>query len=335
MAKKKRKGQKQTAPLRDADPVMSVDDLDLATKSELEILVGLSRKYLWNTGPARRYIERQGIHITKCYFYSEIPSLDEIDDAFEYREGHTTTDVAPVFFDDSVFGRVAIDAFLDALQPFSIEFDPPRKSKQETKFTWENSQFSFSDAMAYYCMIRLVKPQTIVEVGSGFSTLVAREAIARNGHGRLVCIEPYPRDFLEGITDIELVQSPVQQVSRSFFDQTLRDDDILFIDSTHTVKTGSDCVYLYLKVLPELRKRLMVHTHDVRLPFPRNRGALTDARLFWTEQYLVYALLLNNPMFSVCYGSDYHFRFNNQKLAALMHGRYPHGGVSLWYQKKY
>lgn len=320
-------------PQSGASPLEEV--LDSGVKDELDALVALARKHLWDTGPARRYVERQGVHISKCYFYSEIPSLDEIEDAFEYRDGKTTDTVGPVFYDNSVFEREVIDAFLLALMPFSAEFDPPLQAAHSTEYFWRNPQFSYSDAMAYYCMIRLVRPKTVLEVGSGYSTLVAIEAIRQNGEGRLICIDPFPRDFLTALPEIELVQAPVQQAPLSFFEAVLEDNDLLFIDSTHTVKTGSDCVYLYLKVLPELRRRLMVHTHDVRLPFPRNRGALTEARLYWTEQYLLYALLLNNPMFSVCFGSDYHFRFNRSQLSEFMHNRYPPGGVSFWYRKNY
>lgn len=311
------------------------DDLSPDVTAELDALIRLARKHLWDTGPARRYVERKGIHLAKNDFYSEIPSLDEIDVAFEYRDGHTTGTVGPVFFDEGVFVRETIDGMLQALMPFASEFNPPLTATRTSEYSWDNTQFSYSDAMAYYCMIRLVQPRTVLEVGSGFSTLVASEAIRRNGVGRVVCIDPYPRDFLHDLTDVEVAEAPVQQAPLSFFEAVLEDGDIVFIDSTHTVKTGSDCVYLYLKVLPELRRRLMVHTHDVRLPFPRNRAALTEAKLYWTEQYLLYALLLNNPMFSVCYGSDYHFRFNRQRLTEFMHGRYPAGGVSFWYRKHY
>ncbi len=216
-------------------------------------------------------------------------------------------------------------ALLAELQPFADEFTP------DAEF-WNNSQFSFSDAMAYYCFIRKYRPQTIVEIGSGFSTLVALEAVKRNGSGRIVCVEPYPREFLLN-ANVELVQQPAQSITLAQLDAWLSSDgDFLFIDSTHTVKTGSDCLHIYLRLLPKLRRRVLVHAHDIFLPFGMPQEWLLQKQIFWTEQYLLLALLTDNPRARVLFGSEYLRAFHTDALTRWMGGKAAAGGGSFWFE---
>ena len=129
----------------------------------------------------------------------------------------------------------------------------------------------------------------------------------------------------------ELIRKPVQQVSVEFFDAMLEDGDILFIDSTHTVKTGSDCLYLYLKVLPALRNRVIVHVHDVFLPDAMPQSWALEKQIYWTEQYLLLAYLLDNPRTTVWFGSHYHLLQHPGNLADFMYGRAGAGGGSFWF----
>ena len=141
-------------------------------------------------------------------------------------------------------------------------------------------------------MIRKTKPETIIEVGSGFSTLVAREALSVNGKGRLICVEPFPRPWLRGMTDVELIEAPAQALEAGFYNDRLMDGDMRLIDSTHSVKIGSDCLHFYLRVLPRIDYSIDVHVHDVFLPcgLPKNRAI--DNHIYWTEQYLLLAYLI-------------------------------------------
>ena len=213
-------------------------------------------------------------------------------------------------------------ALLAELQPFADEFAP------DSGF-WNNSQFTMSDAMAYYCFIRRFRPRTIVEIGSGFSTLVALEATKRNGFGRILCVEPHPRDFLVD-ADVELVRRPVQTVN-DLNEWLSADGDFLFIDSTHTVKTGSDCLHLYLRLLPKLRRRVLVHAHDIFLPFGLPQEWLLQKQIFWTEQFLLLALLTDNPRAQVLWGSAYLQAFHSDALARFMGGKAMAGGGSFWF----
>jgi hypothetical protein len=189
--------------------------------------------------------------------------------------------------------------------------------------------------MAYYCIIRHLKPMRVIEVGSGFSTLVALEALERNGVGALTCIEPFPLPWLERLLDrrcgTSLIKRRVQDISPEFFNRNLVCGDVLFIDSTHTVKAGSDCLHLYLRVLPQIEHHIMVHAHDIHLPFPLPQRDF-DRHVYWTEQYLLYAYLLDNPKVRVVFGSVYTNRFLRDGLTKLMSAKRPAGGGSIWFR---
>lgn len=186
--------------------------------------------------------------------------------------------------------------------------------------------------MAYYCIIRHTKPARIIEVGSGFSSLVAKQALKENGKGTLICVEPFPLDWMAARPDqFNITKEKVQSLSPEYFNDLLNDGDMLFIDSTHTVKNGSDCLHLYLRILPNITSSILVHAHDIYLPFPFPKRMMLEKRVYWTEQYLLYAYLLDNPKVRVLYGSMVNKKWFSSKLDKLMHGRKPSGGASFWF----
>jgi len=282
---------------------------------------------LWVDAETRACIESAGVNITPCNFYSSTPSLADIEHSFEYNE-----DVAPYLLDE-IFEPKKMETLLEELCQYSSEFSPETHGDEDhcKNFFWGNSQFSYSDAMAYFAFIRHYKPKNIIEIGSGFSSLVALEALQKNGVGSLTCIEPYPRTFLENRQDLCLKKIRAQDVSEDFLNGFLNDGDILFIDSTHTVKTGSDCLHIYLRLLPKIKKNIYVHVHDIFLPFGMPKNWLLDHHIYWVEQYLLLAFLIDNPKISVLFGSAYHHAFNPQLLEQFMCGM-PAGGGSFWFK---
>jgi hypothetical protein len=293
-------------------------------EAELGELAELLRKLVWAPSQMRKRLQALGVHVAPCNFYSPIPTVAEIEATF-----HAPS--PPSY--DAIFDRAAVTAFLDeALFPYSHEFDPPVAGGDG--YNWSSRSFSFSDAMAYYCFVRHAKPRTIIEIGAGASTLIAGAACRKNGVGRIVCIDPNPPDFVTRITGVsEIVAQPVQTLAPEYFNERLSDGDIVFIDSTHTVKHGSDCLHLYLSILPRLRHTVLVHVHDVYLPVTAPEQHLRDWQIYWTEQYLVMAYLLENRRAAVLYGSSYHLERNTERLRAFMHGRYEPGGASLWFRQ--
>jgi Methyltransferase domain len=216
-----------------------LDDFTISDE-ELSFVVPILQRLLWADKETRAKIQGLGINVLPVNFYSNTPSIEEIETSYEY------TSDAPPYLNAQIFEEGRLRQTLEKLLEFSTSFDPPDDGNEEDcrEFFWNNSQFSFSNAMSYYCFVRLVKPASIVEIGSGFSTLVALKAIEDNGTGSIHCIEPFPRAFLKTDTRLSLHMMKAQDVQPDFLNDILRDGDILFIDSTHTVKSGSDCLHI-------------------------------------------------------------------------------------------
>jgi hypothetical protein len=288
------------------------------------ILDGVSRMDLLWGAEWRTEFERRGMVIVPAGFYYPVPTAAEVADSFEARERLP-------YDDASVFDPAVLSEHLLWLLPFSEEFDPPAHSDDEATYAWDNRMFGYSDAMAYYATIRATQPDVVLEVGSGASTLIALEALHRNGRGRVVCVEPFPRDFLRSL-DVELVESAVQDLPAEWFAERLPEGAVFFIDSTHTVRVGSDCLHLYLRVLPALRERVWVHVHDFNLPRGSPQDWIDD-RLFWTEQYLAFAYLLHNRRARAVFGSVVNTILHPDLMRDLMHDRAAVGGGSLWFEQ--
>lgn len=287
---------------------------------DVEKLVRILKPVVYEDVAARQELQRAGINVTRSDYYSEIPTVDDIMAPYQ------GPDLRRIFPSD-----VEMFAFIASLQEFTEEFNPPVEEVTPGEYFWNNNVFSFSDAMVYYAIIRKTRPQMVLEIGSGFSTLVAAEALRRNGSGRLVCVEPYPRDFLLEMNEIELIQERIQDIDLAALTERFSDNDILFVDSTHTVRHGSDVLNIYLDLLPRITASINVHVHDVYLPYPLPSNFMLEHQIFWGEQYLLYAYLLGNSRLKVLYGSHYLWREHPHWLESLMHGRFTSGGASFWF----
>lgn len=271
---------------------------------------------------ARLFLQEQGISVTRSDFYSEIPTISEIRNA---KKGPKLNRIFP--------SNATMLEFLEEMKMYSGEFTPPLFSENETEYYWENSQFSYSDAMAYYCMIRLSKPNQVLEIGGGYSSLIAKTAIEKNGFGTLKIIEPFPRDFLHQLIGIELLQVAFQDLDNEVLSNSIGDGDIVFIDSTHSIKYGSEVLNIYLDFLHLIKSQCYVHVHDVYLPNPLPISYMLDSQIYWGEQYLLYAYLLGNHRTQILFGSQFHVKNNPENLLDLMAGQYKPGGASFWFKQ--
>ena len=157
-----------------------------------------------------------------------------------------------------------------------------------------------------------------------------------NGSCNFQCIEPYPRDFLvAGVAGIsELITQKVQDVPLNMFEK-LQKGDILFIASSHVCKTGSDVNFLYFEILPRLKSGVMIHIHDIFLPFEYPVEWVLDENRSWNEQYLLRALLMYSDTFRVFFACNYaYMEFSGlvSKALDLPSGR-GLGGGSFWLEK--
>jgi len=170
-----------------------------------------------------------------------------------------------------------------------------RDELRDIEFDFDNAYFAGFDAAVYYTLIRHLQPQRIIEIGGGYSTQIAAKALAANRTGKLVCIEPYP-ERLNG-SNAELIQKRVEEIDVEFF-LSLKANDILFIDSSHTVKFGSDVCFEFLEILPRLARDVWVHVHDIFFPHDYPAEWLITRRLALNEQYLLEAFLSFNKNFA-------------------------------------
>jgi predicted O-methyltransferase YrrM len=214
---------------------------------------------------------------------------------------------------------------------------PVDKPDGPTDYHYNNDQYPVLDAEFLYAALRHFRPKTVIEVGSGFSSLITAEVNRRHCSGatNFHCVEPYPRQFLtdgvDGITS--LVRSRVENVELAFFDQ-LKAGDLLFSDSSHVSKVGSDVNYLFFEVLPRLRPGVLVHIHDVFLPDEYPKVWVIDQGRNWNEQYLVRAFLQFNTAWEVFWAA--HFMGSRHTAAVrATFPRYPQlgGGGSLWLRR--
>lgn len=178
------------------------------------------------------------------------------------------------------------------------------------------------EAQILYCFVRVHAPARIVEIGGGTSTTVMSRAALRNrDEGRveshLTVIEPNPARELEMMPDIEIVRSGCQELEPSFVTKRLGKGDLLFIDSSHAVKTGSELSHLYLSVIPSLPAGVVVHVHDVFFPYLYAPTVLHDY-FDWQETTLLAGLLAgNNRLRPLCSGSALHHS-RSADLAAIL-----------------
>lgn len=227
---------------------------------------------------------------------------------------------------------------LQALEPYTRDIEwPVEQPDDPTRYFYGNDQYPVLDAEFLHAALRHFRPKAMIEVGSGWSSLITAE-VNRTHLGRAMefsCIEPYPRQFLidgvDGIT--QLVRQRVEDVELSFFDR-LGDSDILFIDSSHVSKAGSDVNYLFFEVLPRLRPGVIVHIHDIFLPDEYPKEWVIDQGRNWNEQYVVRAFLQFNTEWQLIWAA--HFmgtRYTSSVQATFP--RYPlfGGGGSIWLRR--
>lgn len=217
--------------------------------------------------------------------------------------------------------------FKDEYNKFDLE------KTADDRFFLRNPMFSGIDPHIYHCMIRHFKPNRIVEVGSGYSTLVAAAAAALNTpQPSIYAIEPYPSPMLRnGIQGVELMENKVEALDVGFFSE-LQANDILFIDSSHIIKVGGDVWYLFFEIIPRLKRGVVVHIHDIFFPYHYLETFVFETHRFWNEQYLLHAYLMGNQNVSILAASHaLADTFPNEMRNLFPNAEYIESG-SFWFQ---
>src|SRR5688500_2181559 len=224
----------------------------------------------------------------------------------------------------------------DVFPSLLTEFAYPAVSVDPHAYIVDNPQFQGADARGLFALLRHWRPRRAIEVGSGYSTLLMADVNRRllGGAMEITAIEPYPRDFLRDLPGLAALRiEGVQDTPDAVFD-ALADGDVLFIDSSHVLKTGSDLTHLLTRVLPRLRSGVRVHLHDVFLPDEYPPHWVLDLNRSWNEQYAVHAILANGSRYRVLYGTQFALTRLAADAAAVfgdLAGR-SYAGGSFWIQ---
>jgi Methyltransferase domain len=268
--------------------------------------------------------ERHGFHVTRVHFYQPIPDTRSLPEELWSQPSK----LVGIDMNDSM----QLDLLRNHFSKFRSEYESISAEPPPDQ-VWP---FSGPDALVAYCMVRHFRSRRIIEVGSGSSSLVLGQAAAKNNDSTLICIDPFPGELLRkgSIPALQsLIESRVQDVELEFFSQ-LEAGDILFIDSSHTIKVGGDVNYLFLEVLPRLKPGVIVHVHDIFFPFDYPRDWMVEKFRFWTEQYLLQAFLIFNSEFEVLIANSYlnHYHLSELKAAFPNLRRWESG--SFWMRRK-
>lgn len=277
--------------------------------------------------------EKAGVHFLPTHFYSPVPTVSEIDPAvYEKRYDRGTPGL--------VLDRDGHCKWLDILAKFGPEMVDYAEEgvAGDQRFFWKNPAFGRGDAILYYSMLRHLQPEIVIEIGSGYSTFLALDALEKNGKGRLTCIEPFPMDHLRDLDrdgKLTLIAERVQDVDPVLY-ESMSENDVLFIDSSHVCKIGSDVNYEFLELLPLLPPGSFVHVHDIFFPWEMPKSWVEDLNIFWNEQYLLMAFLMYNDTWNVEISNMYVGREMAEEFSARfgeLVGTEPGGGGSIWLQR--
>ena len=279
-------------------------------------------------GELHRHSRRRRLQVIPDFFYTPVWAPADLPESVW--DG--------TFLDCGRWDLEAQRAFLRETPSFAAELSAlsyEHRKGEEVAFHWGNDQFSHSDASLYYSMIRRFRPARIVEVGAGHSTRLAHKAVRDNGSGRILCIDPHAPRWLSALEGVEIVAAPVQQTPDSVF-LNLRENDVLFIDGSHISKTGSDVNHLFLRILPRMPKGVLVHIHDICLPYEYPKRWAEEVLCYWNEQYVLAALLANGTKYEILLGVYF---LQKQAVDLLkpyvpsVPGVFP-GGGSLWLRSR-
>lgn len=294
------------------------------------------RRKLWQSGAAvkgyrvaRRTAERLGLQVVLKTYYSPIPDLSLLpDDWWERRDPMHGID----FDVDRQLGFVE-DHLADHMRRFGAPADVP----PEYAFDERNASYPVPDARVLYAMVRHLRPRRIVELGSGQTTRVIAQATRENdaeGHPALLrAYDPFPTAIDDGLPGLDaLIRQKAQDVGGDVFG-ALEAGDLLFVDTTHTVKAGSDVNQIVLRALPLLAAGVVVHFHDICLPYEYPRYLFDDYGLYWAEQYLLQAFLACNASFEVICGVHALGRERTDRMAAAGALRPGQNGSAFWIRR--
>lgn len=263
--------------------------------------------------------QARGLHILPVHYYSPIPDTRDLSD-----------DKSPLYAQHINYNAPqALTTVRRYAQEYAQTFEAwrERRGGDRSRYTPDNSAYHPGEAEVLYATVRSTRPRRIIEIGCGITTLIIAEALADARlddpayEWQYTCVEPFRPEYLRDppAQVSEFLDEPVQKLSPDRVAQ-LEAGDILFIDSTHVVRAQSDVLHEIMALLPVLRPGVMVHVHDIFLPYDYPSQWMHESRFFWGEQYMLYAYLLGNPGIEVVLPLHMLSRQHHDEMATLFPG---------------
>ena len=281
----------------------------------------------------RDSLRRDSGFVPPGHFYSPIPSFDEVERESARLFGHVPRTIPGIDMreDDQL-------ALLEQFVPFYDQQPFSATKTGEHRYHFENPAYSYSDGIFLHCMIRHLQPKRIIEIGSGYSscvTLDTNELFFDNAI-ETTFIDPYPKLLHSLMTKEDKRRSRVlphrlQDVDVREF-ASLGPNDILFVDSTHVSKIGSDVNRIFCDILPALASGVHVHIHDVFYPFEYPKQWLLDGRA-WNEIYILRAFLEYNDRFRIVVMNTFLQYFHEDFFRDRMPLCLKNPGGSIWLRR--
>jgi len=243
---------------------------------------------------------------------------------FHYYQPIIKKDMLPTNYEnieDPLIGiDLNIESQLQLLEKFNYSSELEKISVHAKNFLkpdFHNLNFGPGDSEILYSMIRYFKPRKVIEIGSGESTKFVKAGLDENeketGYkAEQICIEPFEQPWLEK-SGMKIIRKKVEEVDLSLFSK-LSENDILFIDSSHVIRTKGDVVWEYLKIIPSLKKGVIIHCHDIFLPKDYPLSWIETRKWFWNEQYLLQALLSHSSRYMVLLALNFLNKKHGKKL---------------------
>ncbi|WP_240507581.1 class I SAM-dependent methyltransferase [Winogradskyella aurantia] len=280
---------------------------------------------------AKRYNENA--FFPPGHFYSSVTNLKEI----KQREDQIWRGVEVDYIKGLDLRTEAQIELLTRLSDYYSELPFPKDKNTTFRYYFENPYYLYTDGIILYGLMRYLKPKRIIEVGSGFSSALMLDV---NEHYfgnsiNFMFIEPFPNRLngilrKEDINVSKIVERKVQDVDIEIFKQ-LKAGDILFIDSTHVSKCGSDVNFLLFEVLPVLNKDVYIHFHDVFYPFEYPKEWVFKG-YNWNENYILRSFLMYNKAFQIEIFADYLHK-HHKSVFSKMPLAFKNTGGNLWIKK--
>jgi predicted O-methyltransferase YrrM len=305
---------------------------DLTPLVPRKMYVGLARAH-HELALEKRHLEHvYETWVPPGHFYSPYPELTEFDKRADQLLSLDSRPEAIALREQEQLELFRELAELLSDVPFPVE------RRKDFRYFLDNPAYAWGDGLILHAMLRHVKPQRVVEVGSGYSSAMILDTAERwlRPGVELTFIEPYAellRSLLRRGDDrrVRILELAVQDVEPDVFGQ-LQAGDILFIDSTHVVKAGSDVNHLFFEVLPRLAAGVVIHIHDIFFPFEYPAPWVHEGRA-WQESYLLRAFLMYNSAFEIAWFQHLMWSRHRPELEGLVPDIARNPGGNLWLRK--